>query len=58
MIGVRLPRAIHRIPVRTRRTLKLADLEAVKELEVTAETYVGLNYERTQEISSAVMWIS
>jgi len=48
---------VHRISVRTHRTLKLADLEAINELGVSAESYAGLTYERTQEIGDAAFFL-
>lgn len=48
---------LHRISVRTRRTLKLADLSALEALGVSRETYSGLSYERTQEIGDAAAFL-
>ena len=48
---------LHRISVRTQRTLKLADLEAIETLGVSAETYSSLSYERTQEIGDAAAFL-
>ncbi|HEY6577751.1 MAG TPA: RES family NAD+ phosphorylase [Rhizomicrobium sp.] len=48
---------LHRIAVRTQRTLKFADLEAVRDLGVSPETYGGLTYERTQEIGDAAAFL-
>jgi len=53
----RLRSSIHKIAVKTRRTLKLADLEAVRGLGVSAETYSSLSYERTQDIGDAVAFL-
>lgn len=53
----KLKSTLHRIAVRTQRTLKLADLEAVRGLGVTSESYVGLNYERTQQIGDAAAFL-
>jgi len=44
---------LHEISVQTRRTLKLADLAAVTALGVNPESFVSLNYSRTQEIADA-----
>lgn len=44
---------LHQITVQTRRTLKLADLQAIATLGVTSETYATLEYGRTQEIADA-----
>ena len=44
---------LHRIKVQTRRTLKLADLQAVTALGVSRETFATLDYGRTQEIADA-----
>lgn len=48
---------LHRISVRTRKTLKLADLAAIKALGVSAETYASLSYDRTQEIGDAAAFL-
>lgn len=48
---------IHRISVRTRRTLRLADLAAIEALGVTAETYASLDYARCQEIGDAAAFL-
>lgn len=53
----RLRSSIHKIAVRTQRTLKLADLEAVRGLGVSAETYSSLSYKRTQEIGDAASFL-
>jgi len=53
----RLRSSLHRIGVRTQRTLKLADLEAVRGLGVSAETYASLTYERTQDIGDAAAFL-
>lgn len=49
----KLRSTIHRISIRTQRTLKLADLEAVSALGVATEAFSGLDYTRTQEIADA-----
>jgi hypothetical protein len=48
---------LHRIAVRTERTLKLADLAAVQDLGVSVETYGELTYGRTQEIGDAAAFL-
>lgn len=48
---------LHRIAVRTQRTLKLADLQAVEALGVTPETYGTLDYGRCQEIGDAAAFL-
>lgn len=48
---------LHRIAVKTRRTLKLADLAAVEALGVSQETYSSLSYMRTQEIGDAAAFL-
>ncbi len=48
---------LHRIAVRTARTLKLADLTAIEALGVSRETYASLSYERTQEIGDAAAFL-
>ena len=48
---------LHRVSVRTERTLKLADLAAIEALGVSRETYAGLSYERTQEIGDAAAFL-
>lgn len=49
----KLRSVLHRISVKTRRTLKLADLAAVEALGVSRDAYPGLDYGRTQEIADA-----
>jgi len=53
----RVRSTLHRIAVRTQRTLKLADLEAVRGLGVSPETYASLSYERTQDIGDAAAFL-
>lgn len=53
----KLRSVLHRIAVRTERTLRLADLGAVERLGVSRETYAGLSYERTQEIGDAAAFL-
>jgi len=53
----RLRSVLHRIAVRTERTLRLADLAAVERLGVSREAYAGLSYERTQEIGDAAAFL-
>lgn len=48
---------LHRIAVRTRRTLKLADLAAVEALGIAAETFSALDYTRSQEIADAAEFL-
>ncbi len=48
---------LHRIAVKTRRTLRLADLAAVASLGVPADSYGSLSYERTQEIGDAAAFL-
>lgn len=48
---------LHRISVRTQRTLRIADLAALKVLGVSPETYGSLSYERTQEIGDAASFL-
>jgi RES domain-containing protein len=48
---------LHRITVQTKRTLRLADLQAIEALGVTAETYVSLDYGRCQEIGDAAAFL-
>ena len=48
---------IHKITVKTQRTLKIADLEALEGLGVSRETYASLSYERTQEIGDAAAFL-
>lgn len=49
----RLQSILHRITVQTRRTLKLADLQAVAALGIAPETFSSLDYSRSQEIADA-----
>lgn len=53
----KLRSVLHRISVRTRRTLKLADLAALAALGVTTERHGDLSYERTQEIGDAAFFL-
>lgn len=53
----RLRSVLHRVSVRTRKTLKLADLAAMAELGVAAATYGELAYGRTQEIGDAAAFL-
>lgn len=48
---------LHRIAVKSRRTLKLADIEALRPLGVATETYGDLTYTRTQEIGDAATFL-
>jgi RES domain-containing protein len=48
---------LHRIAVRTERTLKLANLAAIEALGVSRESYSSLSYERTQEIGDAAAFL-
>ncbi len=48
---------LHRISVRTKHTLRLADIEAVEALGVSRETYAGLTYVRSQEIGDAAAFL-
>ncbi len=48
---------IHQIAVRTKRTLKLADLAAIQALGVTPDTFNSLDYARTQEIGDAAEFL-
>lgn len=48
---------LHRISVRTQRTLRIADLGELDALGVAPETYGSLSYERTQEIGDAAAFL-
>lgn len=48
---------LHRIAVKTERTLRLADLAALEALGVSRESYSGLSYDRTQEIGDAAAFL-
>jgi len=48
---------LHRLTVRTRRTLRLADIAAVEALGVSRETYSSLSYARSQEIGDAAAFL-
>ena len=48
---------IHRISVRTSRTLKLADLSALAALGISPDTYGDLTYDRSQEIGDAAFFL-
>lgn len=53
----KLRSVLHRLTVRTSRTLKIADLEALEGLGVSRETYHSLAYERCQEIADAAQFL-
>lgn len=48
---------LYRIEVKTRRTLRIADLGALEALGVSRDSYSGLSYERTQEIGDAAAFL-
>jgi RES domain-containing protein len=48
---------LHHIAVRTRRTLRLADIAALQDLGVAIETYGDFDYTRTQEIGDAAAFL-
>ena len=48
---------LHRIAVRTKRTLRLADLAALERLGVPVATYGELTYGRCQEIGDAALFL-
>lgn len=48
---------IHKIAITTQRTLRFADLDAIKGLGVSPEVYASRNYERTQEIADAAQFL-
>jgi RES domain-containing protein len=48
---------LHRIAIRARRALQLADLSAVEALGVGADRYAELEYERTQAIGDAAYFL-
>lgn len=53
----KLRSVLHRISVKTRRTLKLADMGALAAHGIAADIYGGLNYERSQEIADAAFFL-
>lgn len=53
----KLRSVLHRLTVRTTRTLKIADLEALEGLGVSRETYQSLTYDRCQEIGDAAQFL-
>jgi len=53
----KLVSVLHRLGVRTRRTLKLADLSQVEALGVARERYAELSYARTQAIGDAAYFL-
>lgn len=53
----KLRSVLHRLSVRTTRTLKIADLEALEGLGVSRETYPSLTYDRCQEIGDAAQFL-
>lgn len=48
---------LHRITVKTRRTLKLADMAALSALAIVPERYGDLSYDRSQEIGDAAFFL-
>ena len=53
----KLQSVLYRISVRTRQTLKLADLSALETLGIATERYGDLSYERSQEIADAAFFL-
>ena len=53
----RISSILHRISVKTSRTLKLADVKALEKLGVPIDDFAGLDYARTQEIGDAASFI-
>jgi RES domain-containing protein len=53
----KLVSVLHRISVRTARTLKLADMTALDRLGVVTPQYGDLDYRRTQEIGDAAFFL-
>jgi RES domain-containing protein len=53
----KLVSVLHRISVRTTRTLKLADFDAIERLGVTRERYGEFDYDRTQAIGDAAAFL-
>jgi RES domain len=53
----RIQHEIHRIQLRTERTLHLADLAALQPLGVDTTTYQGFDYEATQAITAAAHFL-
>lgn len=53
----KLRSVLHRLSVRTTRTLKIADLEALEGLGVSRETWPSLTYGRCQEIGDAAQFL-
>lgn len=53
----KLRSVLHRLTVKTRRTLKIADMEAVEGLGISAATYQTLSYERCQQIGDAAQFL-
>lgn len=53
----KLRSVLHRITVRTRRTLKLADLAALAALGIAPERYGELSYDRSQAIADAAHFL-
>lgn len=53
----KLRSVLHRLTVRTTRTLKIADLEALEGLGVNRDSYQSLSYGRCQEIGDAAQFL-
>ena len=53
----KLRSTLHRLRVRTQRTLRIANLEALEGLGVSRKTYQSLSYERCQEIGDAAQFL-
>lgn len=49
--------SLHRIAIRTQRTLRLANVGALEGLGVSAESFASLSYARTQEIGDAAAFL-
>jgi RES domain-containing protein len=54
----RIQHEIHRIEVRTERTLHIADLATLQSLGVDIAKYQGFNYEATQAITAAAYFLA
>ena len=53
----KLRSVLHRLTVKTRRTLRIADLTALESLGISSATYQSLAYDRCQQIGDAAQFL-
>src|SRR5712691_7442711 len=52
-----IPFQVHRLRVRTRKTLRLQEMQVLQKLGVDIENYVNMDYSRTQAIGDAAFFL-